>query len=401
MRTLTRRTFSASLGAGLTGLAVGPWVRSANGQDRVLHVGVLGVMSGPAASWGLVNRYCAEAAAQMFNEEGGADIAGEKYRIEITSIDDKNDPKLAVQGAERLVSQGIRYIIGPNVDTTAASIVPVIERAGAINIPYAFSKALYTPPRSNSILGMIASYQAGPIIYKRLMTERGVKSVSFVARNESDPLNQRDEGVAAARTLGLTLVSSSDTYEPGTADFFPVMSKVVRGKPDLIVLAGVAPADAPLLIRAARQLGYKGLLSTETAQDAKTLGQVAGKDADGFISVGGASTPEIRSAYMERFVERYTKVAGEWNDEAGTKVYALQTIIYTLQKAGTSALTDVGAFKKAVPQIQVRNPFLKEPSTLKYVGTAYFKQPRQIGVPMVVNEFRDGNFRTLFIGSVE
>src|SRR5689334_19390735 len=263
--------------------------------EAVLKIGVLGVMSGPAASWGLVNKYCAEATAQMINEKGGVEIGGEKYRIEIVSIDDKNDPKITVSGAERLASEGIRYIIGPNVDTTAASIQPVVEAKGAISIPYAFSKTLYTPPHSNQILGMIASYQAGPIIYKYLAEKKGVKTVSFIARNESDPLNQRNEGVEAANKLGLKVISSSDTYEPGTSDFFPVMSKVVRGKPDLIVLSGVAPADAPLLIKSARELGYKGALSTETAQDIKILTEVAGRSAEGFISVGGASTPDIRS----------------------------------------------------------------------------------------------------------
>ncbi len=374
----------------------------ASAQEKVLKVGVNGVMSGPAASWGLVNRYCAEASAQMFNEQGGWEIGGQKYKIQVVSLDDRNDPKVSVTNAERLVYQeGIKYIIGPNVDTTAAAIVPVMEKAKAINIPYAFSKALYTPPRSNSILGMIASYQAGPVIYKYLKEQKGVKSVSFVARNESDPLNQRNEGVAAAKALGLKVVSSEDTYEPGTTDFSPVMSRVVRQKADLIVLSGVAPSDAPLLIRTARELGYKGLLSTETAQDAKILTEVAAKAANGFLSVGGASTPQIRSAYMEKFVERYTKVAGEWNDEAGTKVYALEMILRTLSLAGPRAITDVEEFKKAIPKLQVQNPFLKEAKRLKFVGTAYFKQPRQIGVPMVVNVFEDGKFKTLFIGSVE
>jgi len=374
----------------------------ATAQQRVLKIGVLGVMSGPAASWGLVNRYCAEAAAQMINEQGGWQIGGEKYRIAIVSLDDRNDPKVSVAGAERLVYQeGVKYIIGPNVDTTAAAIVPVMEKAKAINFPYAFSKALYTPPRSNSILGMIASYQAGPVIYKYLMQQKGVRSVSFIARNESDPLNQRTEGVAAAKSLGLKVVSSEDTYEPGTTDFTPVMSRVVRQNADLIVLSGVAPADAPLLIRTARELGYKGLLSTETAQDAKILNEVAGKTANGFISVGGASTPQIRSAYMETFVQRYSRVAGEWNDEAGTKVYALEMILRTLSLAGPKAITDVETFKRAIPKLQVQNPFLRDAKTLKYVGAAYFAQPRQIGVPMVVNSFEDGKFKTLFIGSVE
>jgi branched-chain amino acid transport system substrate-binding protein len=370
--------------------------------ESVLKIGVLGVMSGPAASWGLVNKYCAEATAQMYNEKGGVEIDGEKYKIEIVAVDDKNDPKLSVSGAERLTQQEkIRYIIGPNVDTTAASVRPVAEKNGAIYFPYAFSKSLYTPPAGNAILGMIASYQAGPIIYKYLQDNRGVKKVAFVARNESDPLNQRDEGVAAAKQLGLEIVSSADTYEPGTSDFFPVMSKVVSGNPDLIVLSGVAPADAPLLIKSARELGFQGTLSTETAQDAKIIGEVAGEAANGFISVGGASTPEIRSPYMEEFAKRYEQVAGEWNDEAGTKVYALEIILATLQKTGKAGIEDVSTFKQAVDGFSMKNPFLKEDAQLKYVGTAYFGQKRQIGVPMVVNEYQDGGFKTLFIGSVE
>lgn len=401
MRTTTmmRRTILGGVAA--VGLALASWPLAAQAES-VFKVGVLGVMNGPAASWGLTNKYCAEATANMYNAKGGVEIDGERYKIEVVAVDDKNDPKLTVSGAERLTQQeAIRYIIGPNVDTTAASVRPIAERNGAIYVPYAFSKELYTPPASNAILGMIASYQAGPIIYKYLMDNRGVRRVAFVARNESDPLNQRAEGVEAAKALGLEIVSAEDTYEPGTTDFFPVMAKVVGGNPDLIVLSGVAPADAPLLIRSARELGYQGVLSTETAQDAKVLSEVAGATANGFISVGGASTPEIRSSYMEEFVEEYTKVAGEWNDEAGTKVYALEIILATLQKAGKAAIDDVELFKAAIDDFSFRNPFLKDEAELTYVGMSYFGQKRQIGVPMVVNEFQDGEFKTLFVGSVE
>ena len=389
---------TAAAAAILLGLGPTP----ATAANKELKIGVLGVMSGPAASWGLVNRYCAEVTALMVNEAGGIDIGGEKYDIKIVSIDDKNDPKVAVSGAERLAyEEGIKYIIGPNIDTTAAAIVPVIEKAGAMNIPYAFSKDLYTAPRGNSVLGMIASYQAGPVIYKHLMQEKGVKSVAFVARNESDSLNQRSEGAAAARDLGLDVLADADTYEAGTTDFFPVMSRIVGLNPDLIVLSGVAPSDAPLMIKAARELGFQGLLSTETAQDAKILAEVAGDAANGFISVGGASTPEIRSPDMEQFIERYKQHVGEWNDEAGTKVYALDIILATLQKAGPKALEDVNAFKSAMDELSLKNPYVKEDKQLHYVGSGYFGQKRQISVPMVVNTYNGGKFETLFVGAVE
>ena len=210
-----------------------------------------------------------------------------------------------------------------------------------------------------------------------------------MARNESDPLNQRNEGVAAAKKLGLKIVSSEDTYEPGATDFFPVMTKVVAGKPDLIDLSGVAPADAPLLIKAARELGYTGIIATETAQDAKILREVAGEIAKGFIVGGaGASTPEIQSDAMKQFIDEYKKHVGEWNDEAGTKVYALETILATLQKAGKDAISDIEAVSKGDGRLLDSQSLCKHGGVLKYVGEASFGQKRQIGVPMVLMNSR-------------
>lgn len=395
MKQATRRLLGLGAVLGISSLL------SAQAAQPTLKIGVNGVMSGPAASWGLVNKYSAETTAAMINAQGGWDIGGVKYKIEIVSLDDKNDPKISVTNAEKLTSMGIRYLIGPNVDTTAAAIVPVMEKTKSINFPYAFSKSLYLPPRGNSVLGMIASYQAGPVIYKYLKEKKGVKNVAFLARNEADPLNQRTEGLDAARALGLVVVSSDATYEPGTTDFSSVLSSVLPKTPDLLILSGVAPADAPLLIKTAREMGYKGLFSTETAQDAKVLKEIAGAAADGFISVGGASTASIRSPYMDAFIKAYTARVGEWNDEAGTKVYALEIILRTLQKAGPKAITDTSLFKKAMVSFKMANPFVNTAQDLKFVGSAYFKQPRQVGVPMVVNEFRAGDFKTLFVGGVE
>jgi branched-chain amino acid transport system substrate-binding protein len=369
--------------------------------QEVLKIGVNGVMSGEAASWGLVNKYCAETTADIYNARGGVDIGGKKYKLQIVALDDKNDPKISVTNAEKLTSDGIKYIIGPNIDTTALAVKPVMERAKAMNFPYAFAKELYKAPASASVLGMVASYQVGPIMYDYLKTKKGVKSIAFLARNESDAKNQQSEGVEAAKKLGLTVVAGSDSYEPGTKDFMPVMTKVIKTKPDAIVLSGVAPADAPLLNKAARDLGFKGTISTETAQDSKILAQVAGAKANGFMSVGGASTPEIQSDAMKEFVAAYKKRVGEWNDEAGTKVYALELILAVLKK-NPKALNDVEAFKKEMPTFSTINPFVKGGATkLEFAGQADFGRRSQVGVPLVINEFQDKDFKTVFVGAIK
>ncbi len=368
--------------------------------NKVLKIGFVGVTSGPAAAWGTSNVRSMQTRAAWINETGGVKIGDDTYDIEILTFDDQKDPKRAIAGMEKMAQEGIHYVVGPNVDDGAAAVRPVAEANNIMYFPYAFPKSLYQKPASNAVLGMIANYQSGPAIYKFLRDKKGVKTVAFIAANESDPLSQRDGGVAAANALGLEVVADKDTYQNDTRDFVPVLTPVLRSKPDLLVLSGVAPGNAPLLIRSARELGYTGFISTETAQDAKVLEEGAGDLANGFISVGGASTPEIRSKAMEEFIDRYTKMFGEYNDESNTKVYALEYIVETL-KMNPKAIDDIGEFKNTMSTFSAPNPYMKGDAALKYVGMTSFGQKRQVSVPMVVNEYRDGKFETLFIAEVD
>ena len=372
----------------------------ASAENPVLKIGFVGVTSGPAAAWGISNQRSMETRAAWINETGGVRIGDTTYDVEIVAFDDQKDPKRAIAGMEKMAQEGIHYVVGPNVDDGAAAVRPVAEQQGIIYFPYAFPKSLYQAPASNAVLGMVANYQSGPAIYKYLMENNGVKKVAFVAANESDPLSQRDGGIEAAQALGLEVVSGSVTYQVDTTDFTPVILPVIQARPDLLVLSGVSPANAPQLIRSARELGYEGLISTETAQDAGVLQEGAGELANGFISVGGASTPELASDMMREFVARYTTMFGEYNDESNTKVYALEYILETL-KANPAAIGEVEAFKTTMDSFEAPNPYMVGDAKLSYVGATSFGQKRQVSVPLVVNEFRDGAFQTLFVAQVD
>ena len=392
-----RHFLKTTLMASLASLA---FSQAAVAANPVLKIGFVGVTSGPAASWGISNQRSMETRAAWINETGGVKIGGTTYNVEIVAFDDQKDPKRAIAGMEKMAQEGIHYVIGPNVDDGAAAVRPVAEQKGIMYFPYAFPKSLYTKPASNAVLGMVANYQSGPAIYSYMMKNKGVKSVAFVAANESDPLSQRDGGVAAAKALGLKVTSSNVTYQVDTTDFTPVLLPVLKTRPDLLVLSGVSPANAPQLIRSARELGYKGLISTETAQDANVLKEGAGDLANGFVSVGGASTPQLASDIMREFVKRYTKMFGEYNDESNTKVYALEYILETL-KANPKGMKDVAVFQKTMDTFEAPNPYMVGDAKLKYVGMSSFGQRRQVSVPLVVNVYNGGKFETLFVAQVD
>jgi len=77
-------------------------------------------------------------------------------------------------------------------------------------------------------------------------------------------------------------------------------------------------------------------------------------------------------------------------------------LLQTLRAAGAAAIDDVELFKAAIPTMDVEDPFIKgSEARLKWVGQGYFNQLRQVSTPMVVTEFKDDDFVTLFIGYVE
>jgi branched-chain amino acid transport system substrate-binding protein len=365
-------------------------------SEHVVRIGVLAVMSGPAAPWGIVNRNCAEVTAGMYNEAGGIEIGGERFKIEIVSVDDRLAPSRAADGARHLIEkERVRYIIGPNVEQTLAAALPVVESGRAMLFPYSFTRSLYRPPRGNAVLGQVAGYQAIPSIY-RYLQNKGVETIALVAPGTPEGLRQRQDASRIAISFGMRVLSESSTYRVGSDDMELAIGSALAQRPDLLALPNVAPFDASRLIRRARELGFTGYITTESAQDVEHLISSIGTAADNLIMVGGASTPESRSPRMNDFVERYIRLTGSWNDEAGTKAYALEFVLGTLQVAGKSAIDDISRFKSVIPHFSVENPLTNRRSSMSYYGAKDFQHKRQIGIPLVVNSINGGRLRTLF-----
>ncbi len=369
-------------------------------QDTI-KIGFVGTLSGANAAWGTSNVRSMETSADIYNAQGGVEIGGKKYKVEVIPFDDAYDPKIAVAGMEKMAQEQIKYVIGPNDDAQAIAVRPIAEKNKIVYFPYAFNKTLYKKPANYAVFGMIASYQWEPAVYKWLQDNKDVKTIAFLAANAADPLNQRDNGIKIAQDLGLDVVEAKATYKADTRDFFSVITPIIKKRPDLLVLSGVSPATAPLIIKTARQLGFKGFMAAGTALDAGILKESAGDAANGFICQGGADA-SIQSEVMEKWVETYTKKFGEYNDESNTKVFALEYILEVM-KSNPKAINDADEFLKTVDAgWEAPNKFFKDKDAkLKFVGTTTFGQDRQLGVPLTPKIYKDGKFETLFVGSAD
>ncbi len=67
MQRVAKFVWFLAVGVALSAFVTAP----AMAANKVLKIGHIGVMSGPAASWGLINKYAALAGAEIINEDGG------------------------------------------------------------------------------------------------------------------------------------------------------------------------------------------------------------------------------------------------------------------------------------------------------------------------------------------
>ncbi|MDX1695361.1 MAG: ABC transporter substrate-binding protein [Ketobacteraceae bacterium] len=367
----------------------------------VLKIGVLGAMSGPAKYWGLTSKYCALTTAKIYNDQGGVQIGNRKYRIEVSSYDTRLDKDTALLGAQKLIREhGIHYLIGPNIDDTSLAIIPLLEANNVINIAYGFNPLLFSPPRENTYLGMMHPKISAPVIYRYLKENHEVRTVAFLARRDRESINQRNTGIQAAEKTGLEIREleawdiSEITYPADLQGVEALIKSYIRLEPDLVVLSGAAPLDTPKLVSLLRNNGYSGFISTETAQEPALLLELL-PGLDRFVSLGSSPGSEIHTDYMKAFAEEYKAVAGQWHDEAGVKVYALELILRILQTAGEKAIEDIEVFKEVADRFTIDDPFYKREQPLKLVAKAVFGHNRQINVPLTIQIFNKGTMRSV------
>jgi branched-chain amino acid transport system substrate-binding protein len=121
-------------------------------------------------------------------------------------------------------------------------------------------------------------------------------------------------------------------------------------KPELINLSSTAPATAVLIIRQARELGYKGrFVKTAGGGPKEILEAIDAKDVEGMITI---LFVDLANPGYRRLADAYKKSVGQDPDEIIVPYYdGARVLLQAIQKAGDIYDTSkvAAAFAKALP----------------------------------------------------
>src|SRR5262249_34371131 len=77
----------------------------------VIKFGISTPLSGPAAPWGIPHKNATELIFDEINAQGGLDVGGKKYKLEVVAYDHKYVIAEGVATVNRLIAKdGVKYI---------------------------------------------------------------------------------------------------------------------------------------------------------------------------------------------------------------------------------------------------------------------------------------------------
>jgi branched-chain amino acid transport system substrate-binding protein len=268
-------------------------------------VGCNFVLSGPGASGGIALQRAVEHATEIINKEGFS-VEGEKYILKPVYYDSKYVPAEAVLNLEKMLGQGVKFIYSLGSGTT----VPLVEKTTAAKVFMMASCSgshHLTNPKYPYSFRIYPTNEAAFAVYPWLVKEYPqVKNVAHVNPSDEAGFTESETRVKCAKNVGLKNLAN-EYFKRGATDYYPVATKVVATKPDLIDFGGTAGRDQGLLAKALREVGYKGLITVHYSNPAEFSRIAGAENAEGVLfpnSVAEPKTPgqqEIHDWHVKKY----------------------------------------------------------------------------------------------------
>src|SRR5947207_13320408 len=115
------------------------------GAADVIKFGVSTPLSGPAAPWGIPHKNATELIFDEINAQGGLEVGGKKYKLEVVAYDHKYVIAEGVATVNRLIAKdGVKYIsvLGGSV---VKAIEETVNESRVLNLPLAYADGLVSP----------------------------------------------------------------------------------------------------------------------------------------------------------------------------------------------------------------------------------------------------------------
>jgi branched-chain amino acid transport system substrate-binding protein len=353
-------------------------------QAQDIRLGVHTTLSGPASAWGASMLGAAELAAEDVNAKGGLEVAGKKHKVVITSYDDNYKANDAVTAMNRLISDDkIRFVVGPLGSAPALAVLPMTSEAKVITMTMAFTPKALSKDFPYSFRPVISTEEFSDPQIGWVVKKLGAKNVGGLFPNDESGQQVALANAKAYEKAGAKF-DAREFFERERVDFVPLLTRLFAKNIDAIELDGNSPTTAGLIVKQAREMGFKGPIIRTGGDATADIIKVAGAaNAEGLYvhQTIDPNDPKV-AAYVKRYTDKYKSDMNAFSPMFHANV---QVLFAAMQKAGTT--TDVDKIRDAMVSLSGTDTVIGKVS---WTGEQLYGVKRQIDAPFYIGQIKGG-----------
>jgi branched-chain amino acid transport system substrate-binding protein len=349
----------------------------------VLKIGCHNPRTGPGAYWGMSADDGVDLGVAAWNKKGGVTVNGKKYKIEVIHEDDKYSGAEAVKVVNKLIfTDKVKYIVGPLSAACVMSILPITEANKVITIVDSFAGSELLKDRPFAFRAMVPPIHSAPGFFK-FVTKRfpGFKTCVHISPNDATGWGSTQGDNDACYAMGIKVLGS-EFFERATEDFTPMLSRVIAQKPDFISFGGTPPGSAGLIIKQAKELGYKGMFIHTGHLPTSVVGPIAGwENIEGYLTSGMSLTGPACPPKVEEVGAEFAKKYGEDMFALGGLFYDYPIILFQgIEKANSF---DTVKVRNAIENLGEWDSIMGK---ARWGGKEVYGQNHQIIAPFMISQ---------------
>src|SRR4029453_12413292 len=250
-----------------------------------------------------------------------------------------------------------------------------------LNLPLAYAEGLVSPKNPYTFHSFPSPPETSTFWKWIKQNHPGLKRGPPSPRNDDTGWWSIKVETAYIQKLGYETVAK-EFFERTMTDFNPVLLRILTQKPDIISGLASPAGSVGLIIKPARELGFKGRFIHIGQVDTSVVANIAGKAnvegtwVHGFVQ---APLPEKIKSWQARYTKRY----GEWNATSIDFTNPAFAFVAALKKAQS---TDPKKVAEALQTVEFENLW----GTAHFGGKEYYGIGNQILYPMPFSEVKDG-----------
>ena len=310
-----------------------------------IKIGIAGPKTGPVTQYGDMQFMGAKQAIKDINAKGGVD----GKMLEAKEYDDACDPKQAVAVANKVVNDGVKFVVGHLCSSSTQPASDIYEDEGVIMITPAATSPEITSRGYKLIFRTIGLDSAqGPAAGNYIADHVKPKIVAVLHDKQ-----QYGEGIATAVKQTLekkgTKVAVFEGLNAGDKDFSSIIQKLKQANVDFVYYGGYHP-ELGLILRQAKEKGLNAKFMGPEGVGNDSISQIAQGASEGLLVTLPKSfdTDPANKAIVEEFAKNKQDPTGPFVFPAYSAVEVIAGGIAAAKSEDTAkvaAAIHAGTFK--------------------------------------------------------